>query len=224
MLNPYNHLRRNYIFSLIIISIMVLSLSGCGDSDKSFFAFILSDKFSDGDIAFDSFLNIYTITNGPETLFFGIDETSLNQPEFRAFLDFPLDGSTNEDVVPVDASIRSATLEVFVDEVSFAGTVPTLLELVIFPINGLAVGDYNSPPLRFPDGSEASLQIDFFASDEGNSVLIDVTSLMHEVQRRGLPDFQVRFLLDFDADTGFVGIQDRAGVALTAPLLTVKYR
>lgn len=212
------------VLVLACILFLALTLSGCGSSKDTFLAFILSDKFSDGDISFDPVLSVFTITNGPDTLFFGIDELSQNQPEFRAFLDFPLDGSTNEDAVPIDAEIVSATIEVFVDEVSFSGTIPALLELVLFPINGLTADDYDSPPLRFPGGSDAALQFDFFDFDEGNFVVIDVTPLMREAQRRGLPDFQVRFLLDFVANTGFVGIRDRAGVSLTAPLLTVKYR
>ncbi len=207
---------------ILFIVMLALSLSGCGDSSNTFVARVLSDQPVDGDIAFDGVS--YTITNGPDTLFFGIDDSDINLPEYRAFLDFPLDGSSGEDVLPLDAEIVYATLEVFVDEVSFAGTVPTLLDLVTYSIAGLTPVDYDSPPLRFPDGTDASLEFNFFSFDEGNFVLIDVTSLMRETQRRGLSDFQVRFVLDFVTDTGLVGIQDRPNVTVRAPQLTVEFR
>ncbi|UCH80735.1 MAG: hypothetical protein JSW20_13505 [Nitrospiraceae bacterium] len=209
-----------------ITVILALSFAGCGDGDSRsiFIAEILSDQPADGDIAFDPVLDSYTITNGPRTLFFGIDDGDPNLPEFRAFLDFPLDGSTGEDVLPIDAQILSASLEVFIDKVSFARTVPTLLDLVQFPVSGLTVADYDSAPLQFFDGSDATLSFNFFSSDEGFFVTIDVTSLMRVVQRLGLPDFQLRFLLDFVTDVGLVGIEDRPNVAMTAPLLRVRFR
>ncbi len=209
-----------------ITMILALSFTGCGDghSRRTFVAEIFSDHAADGDIAFDPVLDTFTFSNGEGTIFFGIDEDDPNLPEFRAFLDFPLDGSTNGDVVPINAEILSATLEVFIDEVSFAGTIPTLLDLVIFPVNGLTEFDFDSAPLLFPNGSDATISFNFFSSDRGFFVTVDVTSLMREAQRRALSDFQVRFLLDFDADIGIVGIQDRLNVALTAPLLTVRFR
>ncbi len=209
-----------------VASILVLALSGCGgDSRSDFVAEIFSDQQADGDIAFNPVSNSFTVTNGPDTILFGIDESNLDLPEFRAFLDFPLDGSTNQDVVPAGAEILSATLEVFVNEVSFAGTVPTLLDLVPFSVNGLTPADFDSPPLQFPNGTDATLSFDFIASDQGNFVRIDVTSLMQETQRRGLFDFQVRFLLDFVPNAiGFVGIEDLPNVTMTAPLLSVRFR
>ncbi len=213
------------LFYLGITAILVLSFSGCGSGETRtiFVAQIFSDQPADGDIAFDPVLNAYTITNGPNTIFFGIDDSETNLPEYRAFLDFPLDGSNNGDVVPADAEIVSATLEVFVDEVSFAGTIPTLLDLVRFSISGLTSADFDSSPVQFSGGADATLSFDFISSDQGNFVLIDVTSLMQETQRRGLSDFQVRFLLDFVTNTGFVGIEDRPNVTVTAPLLIVEY-
>jgi hypothetical protein len=214
------------LFYLGMTVILALSLSGCGKgySDDIFIAQILSDQLVDGDIAFDPVQNSYTITNSPNTLYFGIDETDINLPEFRAFLDFPLDGSTNDDIVPAYAMILSATMEVFINEVSFAGTIPTLIDLVTFPISGLTPADFNSAPLQFPDGADASLLIDFFSSDVGTYVRIDVTPLVRENQRRGLANFQVRLLLDFAANRGFVGIEDRPNIAVTAPMLTLRYR
>ncbi|MGB5884217.1 MAG: hypothetical protein WBG28_08985, partial [Desulfobulbales bacterium] len=119
-----------------ILTVMLLTLS-CNGSDPQpvIVADIFSDQATDGDIAFDPVLQSFTITNGPETLFFGIDDSDPNLPEYRAFLDFPLDGSTGGEVIPINARIVSATLEVFINEVSFAPIVPTLLDLVSYPIN-----------------------------------------------------------------------------------------
>jgi hypothetical protein len=100
--------------------------------------------------------------------------------------------------------------------VSFAPIIPTLLDLVSYPITGLRVEDFDSSPLMYQS-------LDFFASDLGHTVSIDVTPLMREAQRLGLPDFQVRFVLDLTTDIGFVGIEDLPAVSITAPLLTVRY-
>jgi hypothetical protein len=207
-------------FSLAVILILgivsIIASGGGSDPQPILVADIFSDQPTDGDIAFDPVLESFTITQGPETLFFGIDDSDQNLPEFRAFLDFPLDGSTGEEVIPINARIVSATLEVFINELSFAPIVPTLLELVSYPITGLRVDDFDSFPLL-------SEPLDFFASDVGTIVSIDVTPLMREAQRLGLPDFQVRFVLDFVTDIGFVGIDDLPLDPSTAPLLTVRY-
>jgi hypothetical protein len=154
----------------------------------TFTAQILSDQSTDGDIAFDPVTSLYAVTMGPSTILFGIDSANSHSPEYRAFLDFPLDGSTGGGVIPLDAIIVSATLKVSVDFVDFAATVPVLLDLVQYPVMGLTSTDYNSAPLAFRS-------LDIFDSDAGNDVLIEVTSLMTEAQSRGLADFQVRFLL-----------------------------
>ena len=207
-----------------VAAFVVLALSGCGDSRTLFVAQILSDQPADGDIAFDPVGNFFAVENGPNTLFFGIDQASSTQPEYRAFLDFPLNGSTQQDAVPANARIRAATIKVFISDVAFASTVPALIDLVVYPINGLREEDFDSAPLTFPNGSFASRSLDLFSSDQGNYVLIDVTPLMAEAQRRGLPDFQVRFLLDFVPGAGgLVGIEDLPQVSMTTPLLTVEY-
>jgi hypothetical protein len=206
-----------------VVALVVLSFAACGggggggDSRTIFVAQIVSDQRADGDIAFDPVLRTFTVTSGPQTLFFGIDDAGPNLPEYRAFLDFPLDGSTGEDVVPADAVIVSARLELFINEVSFATAVPALVDLVPYPVSGLMPQDFDSSPLLFRE-------FDFFRSDQGNFVTIDVTALMREAQRLGLSDFQVRFLLDpLVSNIGFVGIEDRPNVTITAPLLTVEY-
>jgi hypothetical protein len=206
-----------------LLTILLLALAGCGGGDDDvrpiFVVDIFSDQPLDGDIAFfvdTGGSKVFTINNGPPTLFFGIDDLDPNFPEFRAFLDFPLDGSTGGDIVPAAAGIVSATLEVFVNEVSFAPRVPTIIDLVSYPISGLRVDDFDSLPLR-------SQKVNFFSSDQGEFVAIDVTPLMREAQRLGLSDLQLRFLLDLAVDIGFVGFEDRANVSITAPLLTVSY-
>ncbi|MGZ9138049.1 MAG: hypothetical protein ACXW4K_11420 [Candidatus Deferrimicrobiaceae bacterium] len=210
-----------------LVGVLAVVLAGCGGGNHDpdvFTAEITSDQPSDGDIAYDSIANSYTVTQGPNTLFFGIDSLRLNQPEFRAFLDFPLDGSTGGDVIPLNATIVSAVVEVSVVSVEFAERIPTLLDLVTYPVGGLAPADFNSPPLTFPSGATASRNFDFFSSDAGIDVAIEVTSLMREAQRRGLPDFQLRFLLDFVQNpAGFVGIDDHPTVTVTAPKLIVRY-
>ena len=154
-----------------------------GDSGV-FIVQILSDQPLDGDIEFDPFSGSYIITQGPSTLLFGFN---IDDSQFRAFLDFPLDGSTGEASIPLDASIISATLTVFIDFVDFAATVPVRLDLVEYSIvNGLAPSDFDSFAL---EGRSFNL----FDSDAGSDVFIDVTTMMREVQLLGLNDFQVRF-------------------------------
>lgn len=151
-------------------------------------ASLLSDQPSDGDIAFDPVQNSYTITQGPDTLLFGIDFANANEPEYRAFLDFPLDGSTGQDVIPLNATIRSASLTVFVNRINFAAAVPVLLDLVQYPVSGLTPVDFASDPL-------AVRAFTLLQTDVGRDVVIDVTALMAEAQFRGLADLQLRFLL-----------------------------
>ena len=67
-------------------------------------------------------------------------------------------------------------------------------------------------------------RLNFFRSDQGKPVAIDVTPLMREAQRLGLSDFQVRFLLYLAvSDIGFVGIDDLPRITITAPRLTVEH-
>src|SRR4030042_3378938 len=120
-----------------VAAILALAFSGCGGGHGQtvFVAQILSDQPADGDIAFDG-VN-FTFANGPDTLFFGIDDNDPNFPEYRAFLDFPLNGSAGGDIVPSNAVIVSATLEVFVTEVSLATPIPTRLAISEIPVTGV---------------------------------------------------------------------------------------
>ncbi len=151
---------------------------------------ILSDLASDGDIAFTP-PSSFTVTTGPSSVLFGIDSLNINLPEFRAFLTFPLDGNTGQPVVPGDAFIVRADVEVFVNLLDFASTVPTFLDLVQYPFRGLAAIDFDAVPLA------TRPVFDFFASDQGFFVPIDVTSLMQAAQvPPALVDFQLRFSRD----------------------------
>jgi len=206
---------------LCILTLTLLALS-CGDGGEGsnprpvIAAHIFSDQPSDGDIAFDPFLQSFTITNGTETLFFGIDTLDPNFPEYRAFLDFPLDGSTGGDVIPANAGIVSATLEVFVNKLSFASAVPTLLDLVSYPITGLRLEDFDSSALL-------SQSLNFFLVDLGTIVSIDITPLMREAQRLGLENLQLRFVLDSGTNFGLVGVENLPSVSSRTPHLTVSY-
>ena len=151
---------------------------------------ILSDLASDGDIAFTP-PSSFTVTTGLSPVLFGIDSLGINLPEYRAFLTFPLDGVTGQPVVPGDAFIVSAEVEVFVNLFDFASTVPTFLDLVQYPLGGLAAIDFDAVPLATRPA------FDFFASDLGFFVPIDVTSLMRAAQvPPALVDFQLRFSRD----------------------------
>ncbi|GAB4228504.1 MAG: hypothetical protein OHK0028_02120 [Deltaproteobacteria bacterium] len=199
-----------------IAAAFALVLAGCGGGGGTHTVVIqtLSDQPVDGDIGFTA-PSTFSISQADATnnVLYGIDSGGT---EFRAFLDFPLDGSNGGGVVPLNAVIVSADVEVFVNNVTPTPSVPTLLDLVSFPVTGLTSADYDSVPFltRSP--------FDILRSDINNFVRIDVTSLMAEAQRRGLRNLQLRFLLDFPATSGLVELAD--GARGKAPLLTVEYR
>ncbi|MDA8086907.1 MAG: DNRLRE domain-containing protein [Nitrospiraceae bacterium] len=154
------------------------------DSSGTVTVNILSDLSSDGDIAFDPVTNTYTVTQSPSEVFFGEDSSSADLPEYRAFLTFPLAS------IPSDATIDSATLEVFVDEADFASTIPTFVDMIQYPVGALSAADFNASLVT----STSYRAIDFFSSDTGNFVDIDVTGLMQEAQvPPALADLQIRF-------------------------------
>lgn len=203
--------------------VLTVTLAGCGggsDAAPTIVTQIFSDPNADGDIARDPGPpETFTISTASTTLgvLVGIDPLSV--VEFRGFLDFPLGGAGG---VPAGAIIVSATLDIFINEVIVAApatAVPILMDLVTFQPPTLIASDFDDvalPPL-------ASRTFDIFTTDAGFFVPVDVTGLMQEAQRRGLPDFQVRLLLDFAAASGRIEIDDRPTVGATAPLLTVEY-
>ncbi|HEX9205009.1 MAG TPA: hypothetical protein VF853_03680 [Candidatus Deferrimicrobiaceae bacterium] len=161
----------------------------------SFTVKILSDLASDGDIAYDPVLRSYFVTKGPPTVLFGIDSLDIDLPEYRAFLTFPLDGSTGQPIVPSDAIILNADVIVFVDFLDFASAVPTFVDMVEYPFRDLGAGnpalDFDQVPLALGPA------FDFFGSDVGNFVGFNVTSLMQTAQLPpALLDLQLRFSRD----------------------------
>jgi len=94
---------------------------------------IYSDYLSDGDIANDPYLG-FIVTRWPDTrgtIFFG------STPGFRTFHSIGRSSTSPSTdrrmaVIPLDASIVSATLDLFVNSVSFADTIPADIDLVFF--------------------------------------------------------------------------------------------
>jgi hypothetical protein len=212
------------VFYLALV-LATAALNGCGSGSGSderavplpiFVSEITSDIEADGDIGL-TLDGIYSISSALDTgnVLAGIDPVT--GEEFRGFLDFPLRGS---DGVPLDAVIESATLEIFINGVSISapdGILPFIIDLVDFQPPFLITDDFNrvvQPPLL-------TRPVDFFPSDVGSFVVIDVTALMDEAQIERLPDFQLRFLLDFSAASGLIEIDDSD--LEIAPLLTVSY-
>jgi len=213
--------------TLAIVGALALVFAGCSDDDDDFTTVIiqtLSDQPADGNIGFSPLLppdSQYTISQADITksLLFGIDPEDPDGTEFRAFLDFPLDGSNGGGSVPLDAEIVSADIVVWVNNGILASAVQTLLDLVWLPLtDGLRFTYFNSDPIA------TRTPFNFFPEDITEFVPIDVTSLMVEAQRLELPDLQLRFLLDFvPGAAGLVELYDGDDPDW-APLLTVEYR
>ncbi|MDB6088811.1 MAG: putative lipoprotein [Gammaproteobacteria bacterium] len=214
----------------------VLGLAGCGgdvgvgvgvglgnSAPPTIVTHIYSDPQFDGDIE-QTAPNTSTITQGMsptvQSVLVGIDPVALT--EFRAFLDFPLGGPGG---VPGNAVIDSAFLEVFIDDLqSSGGSLPVLVDLVSFQPPTLVATDFDraqQPPL-----ASTRISPPISHSDVGAYVTVDVTSLVAEAQRLGLPDFQVRIMEDLGpAIPALMAIDDTTGAnrAARAPVLTVTY-
>ena len=213
----------------ILAALMVfiaLALTGCGDGGSSspiFVTQILSDPALDGDIFKDTLTPpAFTITQGMrlsppppvQSVFAGIDATPVTGGEFRAFLDFHLGGTGG---VPLNAFIVSAFLDLFITS-NISGSIPVSIDLVSLqlPTSQLTPGDFNSAFL-----STTTTTLFIRQANIRQQVSIDVTPLMAEAQRLGLPGLQVRIL----CGAGIIEIDDRTGVDRSsfAPLLQVAY-
>jgi hypothetical protein len=214
-------------FLAILLTSTILALTGCGgggsDAPPLIVTDILSDPAFDGDIALDPVSPVFTISQGnTESVFAGIDPVT--GVEFRAFLDFPL---RTPGGVPLNATISSAFLDIFIDSIlpqPLIGTIPIRIDLVSF-----------QPPTLFAEDFDLNLQPALASitlsppidqTDLGTHVLVDVTSLMTEAQIQGLADFQLRIMLDLGiVSPGLIQINDTTGVdrGTLAPLLSVTY-
>jgi hypothetical protein len=211
--------------NILLSALMFITLvtSGCGGGGDispppPVVTQILSRKAFDGDIRFES-PNLFTIVQGSApSVLAGIDPVT--GFEFRSFLDFPLTGAGG---VPSSAIINSATLDIFIDSITIqlaASSIPIRIELVTFLPPTLVASDFDriiQPALAF-----TTVTPPISRADVNRHVLVDVTSLMVEAQRRGLPDFQIRILEDDGfISTGLIEIDD--ATVNRAPLLTVSY-
>jgi hypothetical protein len=211
------------------VACTVLGLAGCGGGGNDNLApakittQIFSDSSFDGDIEQVS-ANSSTITQGMsptvQNVLAGIDPVALT--EFRAFLNFPLTGPGG---VPGDAVIDSAFLEIYIDDLQpITGSIPILIDLVSFQPPTLIATDFDrtlQPPL-----ASTRISPPISRPDVGTYVSVDVTSLMVQAQRLGVPDFQVRIMEDLGPPIpALIAIDDTTGAnrLARAPLLTVTY-
>lgn len=209
----------------LVMLFTLFALAGCGDDNgvpPAFSTQILSDAATDGDIA-RSQAGAYTVSQGnTQSVFAGIDP--LTGAELRAFLDFPLGGVGG---VPGDAIIQSAILDIFINSIApqpLNNTIPIRIDLVSFQPPNLIGDDFDrtfQPALATTTINPPISQADF-----GQHVAVDVTPLMVEAQRLGLPSFQLRILQELGPPVpGLIEISDTTGPnrATLAPLLDVVY-
>ena len=220
---------RGWLASCFIVVFVLFSIGCGGGDDRGPFVFTqLSDQNADGYISseLDLGTGLPKVFSAAVTqsIQVGVDEFAF---EYRGFLDFPLAG------LPLNADVRYAEIEVFVNAVPFAGNVPVLMELVDFQPPALIGSDFfRSAPEPF---LPPILSRDIFTFLPGDAIIdpvtgfpppvrIEVTTLVREAQFRGQPDFQVRLLLDPALGTAppRIAILDD-GAADTAPLLYVEY-
>jgi hypothetical protein len=209
--------------SAIMVSISVALLSCGGGGSDTIVTQILSDPAFDGDIVQNPLTGAYTITqDNTQSVFAGIDPST--GAEYRAFLDFPLTGVGG---VPGNAVIVSATLDIVISSIlpqPLFDNIPIRIDLVSFLPPALIGSDFNrrvQPALATTTIIPPISQADF-----GQHVIVDVTSLMVEVQRLGLADFQIRILEDLGlVAPGLIEINDTTGASreVLAPLLEVTY-
>jgi hypothetical protein len=178
---------------ILVLSLMVLALPGCGSDHYNppplFSTQILSDYTLDGDIARPVGGGAVIITKGSQSYYAGFDPA--DGAELRAFLQFPLG------TVPGNAVIQSATLDILINSLRpnpLVGSVPIRIDLVDLQPPTLFSNDFYrdlQPALATTMINPPISQADF-----GQHVFVDVTYLMQEAQRLALPRFQVRILVD----------------------------
>ncbi|MBJ6727911.1 hypothetical protein [Geomesophilobacter sediminis] len=200
----------------LLILLLAITVGGCGGSSgpSTVVTQILSDPTRDQDIALSSGGVFSFSGTDTATVLAGIDPSTLT--EYRAFLDFSLG------TVPADAVIVSATLDIFIDNITpqpLFTTIPIRIDLVSYP-QPLVASDFDRNQ-QLPLAS-TTIVPPIAQSDLLHHVAVDVTPLMQEAQRRGLSRFQVRILEDLGPVTpGLIEIEELA--TSRAPLLTVEY-
>lgn len=221
-------MKRTFLSAIMVfVSIALIGCGGGGNSARpTTVTQILSDPAFDGDIVKDPVTGAFTVTQGMtppvQSVFAGIDPAT--RAEFHAFMDFPL---TGVDGVPGNAVIVSAFLDIVIKNVflqSPSDTIPIRIDLVSFQPPTLISTDFDlviQPALAI-----TTIVPPISSAAAGNHVLVDVTSLMMEAQRLGLPDFQIRILEDLGAvPPGLIEINDTTDAFRGdfAPLLQVTY-
>ncbi len=214
-------MKKTFLAAIVIFLGAVLVGCGGGGGRPTVVTQILSDPVYDGDILQDQATGAFTVTMGnTQSVFAGIVPGT---GEYRAFLDFPLTGVGG---VPGDAVIVSATLDIVINSIQLppSGIVPIRIDLVSFQPPSLIGSDFNRTAQ--PALATTTIEPPISQADFGQHVIIDVTPLMAEAQRLGLPDFQVRILEDLGiVDPGLIEINDTTGPGrgALAPLLEVSY-
>lgn len=210
-----------------IMAGMILTLTGCGNQGPTYVTTqILSNPAQDGDIAFDPSTNSYSVTQGMagtvQSVFAGIDPVT--SVEYRAFLDFPLNGTGG---IPLDAGISSAFLNIIINSTNpqpLAGSFPIRIDLVSFqqPMIGTDFDRTLQPAL-----ATLTTAIQPITQSSSVQVTIDVTTLMIEAQRQGLSNFQLRIMEGLGTVVpGVIEISDPTlgtNPSALAPLLQVTY-
>lgn len=212
------------LLAAVLSVFMILALSGCGsdgggDSRIYVSKAITSVHEFDGDIEYNpSTGSLIPSAPFPQSILTGIDPLF---KEYRSFLAFDLVGPGGEPIVPKNAIIYSADLDIYINSVTtqFPSTsVPLRIDLVFFDPPKLVETDFDRPAL-----GDISMVFPIYTTDAGNikPVTVDVTSLMEEARYRGLDYFQVRIMRDGNGfiSPGLVEIDDFA----SPPQLRVTY-
>jgi hypothetical protein len=216
-----------------LVGVLALVLAGCGGGSTQVNTQIIdSNRSVDADITRDlvsGTVGAPFLASSTGNVLAGItvDPGGTSVADTRGFLNFPLG------TIPLNASISFASVTVFLNQVTLRSPLlpsPFFIDLintVTFP-PPVQSSDYSAPfaATRMPP----SPRLDFVNTDQGRFVEIEVTSLMLEAQRLGLPSFEVRlgfdngaFLADPNTTRGLIEIDDRASVPLQRPFLTVDY-
>jgi len=205
------------LLAAVLSVFMILALSGCGSDGGGNPRIYVSKAITsvhefDGDIEYNpSTGSLIPSAPFPQKILTGIDPLF---KEYRSFLAFDLVGAGVVPIVPGDAIIYSADLDIYINSVTTqfpSNTVPLRIELVSFEPPSLIGTDFNRSAL-----GNIKVVFPIFSTDAGNikPVTVDVTSLMEEAQYRGLNYFQVRIMHDGNGfvSPGLVEIDD-----LTSP-------